>query len=674
MADNYKFVITGTDKTRAMFKSLKANMGNLRGALNSTQVKVAGLAGVAGLGALVKSSLNTQDALAKTADRLGLTTRELAAYQHQANLTGSSNEGMNKALELMNRNLGDAERGTGEAKDALAELGLTAAQLNQMPTAARFELLVDRIGQVGDRTKQASLAADLFGRSGTDLINMIDAGAAGLAQAKTEVDAYGVALSRVDAAKLEAANDAMFRVGQIGQGLGNQLTVHLAPVIEEIATQFAHAAQQGGGMGAVVEKAFKKGVSVVGVFADGIHGIKVLFQGLLTLSQGLFAALTTGFATVVESVMALSNSLVDGLFWPIRKGYELLAPYSERAAAALDATNGIIEGIKFKAPQGLRDFAAAQREAFAESKEQLHALLMTELPSDVLKGKVAQILAGAEVRAQEIAAKAQQNAGLARAANDEGEGNGVGADGLSDQEREQLAAKLETLKLSWLTELEQLQVKQDQEVAILDAAFADKLIKHDEYERSLTALEGKHAKEREKFEDKSSKNRVASVFGAFQQMLGVSDASSKKLFKIQKGLALAKAVATLPGAVIESFNNSGGYPWGIPAAAAMAATGAAQIAQIKSANFSGGGAGGVPSIGGGTATAAAPAGGANLAGINQFAGNSAAAPGSQVNITIAGDLVGDNAQTIADKLTTLIAEQDLVIIPNGSRQAQELAG
>ncbi|WP_160153345.1 hypothetical protein [Microbulbifer sp. ALW1] len=671
MADNYKFVISGTDKTRAMFKSLRANLGAVRGAINSTQLKVAGLAGVAGLGALVKSSLGTQDALAKTADRLGLTTRELAAYQHQANLTGSSNEGMNKALELMNRNLGDAERGTGEAKEALADLGLTADALNRMPTAERFELLVNRLGQVSDRTRQASLAADLFGRSGGDLINMIDQGAAGLAQAKTEVDAYGVALDRVDAAKLEAANDAMFRVGQIGQGLGNQLTVHLAPIIEEVAVQFTNAASAGGGMGAMVEKAFKKGVSVVGVFADGIHGIKILFQGLVTLGQGLFAGMASGFSLVIATLNSVRNGLIEGLFWPIRKVLELLAPFNSSAATALESVEGIVDRITVKAPEGLREFAAAQREAFTESREQLHALLMTELPSEMLKSKVGQILDAADVRAQEIAAKAMQSAGLGRAANDEGD-NGVGSDGLSEREREQLAAKLGTLKLSWLTELEQLQVKQDQEMALLDEAFATKLIKHDEYERSLTALEGKHAKEREKFEDKSGKNRVASVFGAFQQMLGVSDSSSKKLFKIQKGLALAKAVATLPSAVIESFNNSGGYPWGIPAATAMAATGAAQIAQIKSANFSGGG--GIASVGGGSAMASPPSGGASLAGITQFASNDAAALGSQVHITIAGDLVGDSAQHIADRLTTLIAEQDLVIIPSGSRQAQELAG
>ena len=672
MADNYKFVISGTDKTRAMFKGLKANLGAVRGALNSTQLKVAGLAGVAGLGALVKSSLTTQDALAKTADRLGLTTRELAAYQHQANLTGSSNEGINKALELMNRNLGDAARGTGEAKDAFADLGLDLAALNAMPTAARFETLTTALGGVSDRTLQASYAADIFGRSGTDLINLIDQGAAGLAQAKTEVDDYGVALSRVDAAKLEAANDAMFRVGQIAQGAGNQLTVHLAPVIEEMAVQFAEAAKQGGGMGAMVEKVFRGGVKVAGVFADGIHGLKVIFQGLEVVARGFGAAMLGAFNVITSGAVNFANNIKNLVLAPLRLVLQGASVFSDKAAAALDSLNA--STADFKPPAALGEAFDTMVAGLARSREELHGLLMTELPSQVLRGKVDAIMAGAEARAQEIAAKAQQSAGLpGSAANDEG--NGVGADGLKDREREQLAAKLETLKFSWLTELEQLQVKQDQEMAILDAAFADKLIKHDEYERSLTALEGKHAKEREKFEDKSSKNRVASVFGAFQQMLGVSDASSKKLFKIQKGLALAKAVATLPGAVIESFNNSGGYPWGIPAAAAMAATGAAQIAQIKSANFSGGGGGGaVPGIGGGAATAAPPSQGASLAGINQFARNDAVQPGTVVNLNISGDLIGDNAQTIAGQITTLIAEQDLVIIPNGSRQAQELAG
>ncbi|WP_444884519.1 hypothetical protein [Microbulbifer sp. PSTR4-B] len=260
----------------------------------------------------------------------------------------------------------------------------------------------------------------------------------------------------------------------------------------------------------------------------------------------------------------------------------------------------------------------------------------------------------------------------ARSANDGGEGSQVGADGLTDAERQRITTRLETLQLSWLTEMEQLQVQQDEEMALLDQAFAKKLISHDDYERKLTLLEGKHAKQREKLEQASSKNRWQAFGGAMDMMLGISNTGSKKLFKIQKALSLAKAAATLPGAIIESYNNSGGYPWGIPAAVAMAAAGAAQIAQIKSASFDGGASASSVSTGG--AVASTPSESFAASNDDGFVEGDSQQPGTVVNLTIQGDLIGDNAQTIADKLTTMFAEQDLVAIPEDSRQAQILRG
>ncbi|WP_444905317.1 hypothetical protein ACJJIU_22095 (plasmid) [Microbulbifer sp. CnH-101-E] len=672
MADNYKFVIEGNDKTRAMFKSIKANLGGLRGAVNSTTAKIGGLVGVAGLGAMVSSSLEVNDVLAKTADRLGTTTRELSAYQHLANLTGSSNQGVNKALELMNRNLGDAERGTGEARQALADLNLTTAELNAMPTGQRFETIALAIGQVKDRSLQASYAADIFGRSGTDLINMIDSGAEGFAQAKEEVDAYGVALSRVDAAKMEAANDAIFRAQQVGQGLTNQLTIHLAPIIEETAIQLTNATREAGGMGAVVQNTFDSGIKVAGVFADGIHGVQILFQGGKTVAWGFGAAVVGALKMGVEHAYHLGNSIKNFILAPMRGALELGTKLPGVGDQAREALAFLDENLTDAEPppqlQAAFDYMV---NGISDARGELHAMMMEELPSQVLAQKVEGILEGADVRAQQIAAKAMS----VGAANDAGQGTGAGADGLTDQEREQLSAKLETLQLSWLTELEQLQVKQDQEMAILDQAYASKLINHDAYERNLTQLEGKHAKQREKLEKASSKNRWKAFGSAMDMMLGISNTGSKKLFKIQKALSLAKAVATLPSAIIESYHNSGGYPWGIPAAVAMAATGAMQIAQIKSSNFSGGGGGvGSVSAGGGGLASAPPSQGASLDGINQFASNDQQQSGTVLHLTIQGDLIGDNAQTIADQIKTLITEQDYELIETDSRQAQSLAG
>jgi hypothetical protein len=81
--------------------------------------------------------------------------------------------------------------------------------------------------------------------------------------------------------------------------------------------------------------------------------------------------------------------------------------------------------------------------------------------------------------------------------------------------------------------------------------------------------------------------------------LALSNAAkqSKEAFEIQKALALANAVVTLPSAIIKSFEAGGGYPFGLIPAGLMAAQGAAQISAISSSSFGGGGS--APSVGGG---------------------------------------------------------------------------
>lgn len=72
-------------------------------------------------------------------------------------------------------------------------------------------------------------------------------------------------------------------------------------------------------------------------------------------------------------------------------------------------------------------------------------------------------------------------------------------------------------------------------------------------------------------------------------MLSTVSKQNEQAFKIQKALALANAVVTLPSAVLKSFENGGGYPWGLVPAGLMLATGLQQINAIKSASFKGGG-------------------------------------------------------------------------------------
>ena len=67
----------------------------------------------------------------------------------------------------------------------------------------------------------------------------------GLQPTIDNLEKYGIAINRIDAAKVEAANDAWLKSEEILGGVANKLTIELAPYVQEVAEQFALASEGG---------------------------------------------------------------------------------------------------------------------------------------------------------------------------------------------------------------------------------------------------------------------------------------------------------------------------------------------------------------------------------------------------------------------------------------------
>lgn len=672
MADNYKFVIEGTDKTKAMFKSLDANLGGLRTAVNSTATKIAGLAGVAGLGALINSTITANTETAKLAESLNISSKALSEWQYAGRQVNIEGDKMADIFKDVSDKIGDfAVTGGGAAADMFERFNLDVKELVNLSPDQQLLKIGEALDSVSSQSEKIFFMEALAGDA-SRLLPLLENNAEGLRAMQEEAQRFGVSLSAIDAAKMEAANDALYRAQQVGQGLANQLTVTLAPIVEELAVQFADAANAGGGMGDVVERAFRTGVSVAGVFADGLRGVQIIFVGLKTAAWGFGAAVVGAVKLAVDGVVALGNAVKNSVLFPLRLTLEAasnLPGIGAKAEAALSAINS--EFADFQAPEALQNAFDYMVGGLSDARSELQGLLMDELPSQVLAQKVDGILAAADARAQEIAASAMGNMGVSGfAANDDGAD--VGDDGLTEAERERLAARLETLKLSWLTELEQLQMKQDQEMAILDQAYANKLIAQDEYERSLTALEKKHQKERQKLEQATNKSRLSMFVSGAGQILSAAASYNEKAAKIsmsaaafETGVSLAKNVARA---------SEVGYPQNIPLIAGALAQGAEIAGMLSSLNAPSGASVGVSSTPSMATAGTSSSTGADLSGVDQFAETESQQAAPMVNITIQGDLIGDNARTVAEQIKSLIAEEDFELIPSNSRQAISLAG
>lgn len=204
---------------------------NIRNAVRTITIG-AGLAGGAVFG-LTKSTADLGDNVAKTAARLGMQIDALQELRYASERSGMSVGQFDKAIEMMNRGIGEAIAGTGTAKDALKGLGLDAQKLAKMEPDAALSAIARALEGVDDHATRAALAADLFGRSGASMLNLLKDGPEGLDALREAARKTGYVLSEQAARDAEAFADALLDTRLSLTGLKNTVGVELLPVVTD---------------------------------------------------------------------------------------------------------------------------------------------------------------------------------------------------------------------------------------------------------------------------------------------------------------------------------------------------------------------------------------------------------------------------------------------------------
>ena len=286
------------DKTRKMVGSSAKVMAGF------------GAAGVAAYASIYAKNAEFIDQQAKTADRLGITTQALGGLQHAANLYGASNEELNKSLQTMQKNLGQVgQTGTGEAKYALDGLGLSVQELQGLAPEEQFKVIAEKLKGVEDQSQKVYLAQSLMGKSGAKMINVMDAGADGITAMMQEADALGMTFDRIDAAKVEMANDAFDKAQKTTHSFSQTLAIETAPIIGAISDMWTESAKEAGGFGSIAQQVVTKVATGIGFLGDMGRGLQVVF---LLLRQGvaeLANVAVQNFANIARAINPVLEAL-----------------------------------------------------------------------------------------------------------------------------------------------------------------------------------------------------------------------------------------------------------------------------------------------------------------------------------------------------------------------------
>ena len=272
------------------------------------------------------------DQTAKFADRIGISTEALTQFRHASELTGVGSKNLDMSLQRMTRRIAEAATGSGEAAPALKQLGLDAQALGQMTPDQQLYTLADAFTQVESQSERVRLAFKLFDSEGVGMVNMLAGGSDGLRTMADEADRLGITLSRIDAAKVEMANDAMYKVGVTTTALKQEITTQLAPIVAALAEEFLAYSQQFGGMNSMIAEGIHSTVSGIGFMADSLRGVQLIIDGMTVAWDGFKLGFMVASQAITTGLHELGQFLFKVIISPLQGVLDLAGNFSDEAA------------------------------------------------------------------------------------------------------------------------------------------------------------------------------------------------------------------------------------------------------------------------------------------------------------------------------------------------------
>jgi len=341
-SQSYKILISAKDKASASFKNLNkvaGTTGKLVGGLAKgvATATVALAAASVAVAAVARSSFEFADAIGKVSTRTGIATDTVQAFQIAAVESGSSVEIANKSLEKFTRSVGDAQRGLKTQADIFKDLGVSIEDANGNTKSMDVLLREVSDGMAGlkSQSEKATVAANLFGRAGIQIVDILDNGGAAFDAYIDKAKAYGLVLSEEGIRKSEKFNDTLAFITRQFKTATAAISIAFLPILQNLATTFKEVTAStvvgkdgvmefGESIRDIVLKQVDGFIKGFGDFLDAIHNVR---KGLVQ------------FAVDVERKF-LETELATLKF---RKGMDILGLATKTFDALIRATSTALE-------------------------------------------------------------------------------------------------------------------------------------------------------------------------------------------------------------------------------------------------------------------------------------------------------------------------------------------
>jgi hypothetical protein len=281
---------------------IKGAAGGLTNALGAL-VPAVGIAGIAALG---KRAIDAADNLNDLSQRTGVAVPILSKFGAAAQDSGSSIDEVAKSLGRLAKGIVDP---SSKANEALRSIGISSTDATGKVRSMDAIMLdvADKFSKMPDGAQKTALAMELFGRSGANLIPMLNQGRGALGQ-------YASTIDTEMAQAADKFNDALNGIARSVAGPFNQAITALLPFITQLAQGIAGLAQWFSGLPAPIQGIILAVGALTAAFvllAPAISAIISIGGALAGVFAGgtIFATIAGYLGAVIPTITAIGSAL-----------------------------------------------------------------------------------------------------------------------------------------------------------------------------------------------------------------------------------------------------------------------------------------------------------------------------------------------------------------------------
>lgn len=257
-----------------------------------------------------------------------------------------------------------------KAIDSLKQSASELVTIQVSDTSSALDMVADTMAGMATDAERLRYAIEVFGKDGAAMVDFLKDGAAGLRSAQMDAEKLGLTLSRVDAAKIEMANDAVSRLQALITGVARKIAIELAPFIKFAADQFVVLGTEGEGVGGKVRAGVDLAISGLGLVLDAIDLTRTAWASVQLTVQQVVSGIVGAIATMVKTVEIAAESIVNGFRSAWAYAGQIVSEAIGKMIALLAETAVFIES---KLPERFQLGIAKSAQAFSEGFDQVVA-------------------------------------------------------------------------------------------------------------------------------------------------------------------------------------------------------------------------------------------------------------------------------------------------------------